>query len=434
MSHILVRGAAVFSLVGLIGFAGTQARAEKVEIQQSDDWHEADLPAGCRKSKGAEDAKVVIQACSKGLSKLKPAAKGWALFLRAYAHVERGDLAEAERDLRDGIAVAPDNDSLHHELSYVLIEAGDYDGAEGAATKAVNLRPSSPEHFQERAYARMLNGKYDEATEDYSLSLALSDTPAVSALRAFSLALNGDVAEAKSILEVLKVTTDETAKDWMKSANIVLDALKTPDGGSNAAKECQNILTDLDDAKKVVAPCTRAYRDAKTDQERADALRWRSMAWFYGYKWKMPARSDIEAAVRLAPRDNEILAQRGSLLMDIGGERNLARSIADTRRAIQMMGETENEPFVRVNLANALLLAGDAKAAEAEASTVIAVRPDIAGAYWARGSARIKLGDKSAGKADLIEAWARGSRDDRLKAELVNAGVDIDDIKAKPGL
>lgn len=397
-------------------------------------WDELGVPPGCERASNAAEAKQIIASCTLGLEGLTTEAKAWTQYLRGYAYVELKAYDKAYSELRAAIAQAPSVETFHTELAFVLIEFGDYDGGERAAARAMKLRPGSIRPLRERAYARLLKGDYYGSLEDSSAAIA-SDSDAVSrAVRAFTRALLGDVDGAREDLTELPKVTDSTTKEWSDLARLVLTALEEGNTGADATAICYRTPKDIDNTKDKVTPCTRAAFQVATDKaDRARALRYRSTAWLYGHDWKLTARADAEAAVRLEPGDPNNWAQRGWVLMSIGGKRNLRQAIADTKRAMEIMGARESETTIRINLADALLANGDAAAALREVEVFLARKPDNASALWTRGSARIALFDTERGKADLTAAWALGIRQDSLKEELEAQGIDVAQIKSRRG-
>ncbi len=103
------------------------------------------------------------------------------------AHLARGELAEAERDLETAVKLAPFLSSVHANLGLVRWRKGDVNGALEALRKGLEVEPGSPQVLQNLAAIYAEEGRTSEAHAALS---ALDETRA----SPYALIVRGDFA------------------------------------------------------------------------------------------------------------------------------------------------------------------------------------------------------------------------------------------------
>ena len=101
----------------------------------------------------------------------KPA---WALyFLRGSSFEQAGDWAKAEPDLRQALALAPDEPAVLNYLGYALLDRGlTLDAAETLIARASALRPDDGFITDSLGWAQFRRGRYDEAVATLERAVA----------------------------------------------------------------------------------------------------------------------------------------------------------------------------------------------------------------------------------------------------------------------
>ena len=386
-----------------------------------------DVPDICRPAKDKTDAQTVLDGCQETTDTSIPAdARARRLYYRAYAFVEQGKLEEAADALKKAIAIAPDMAALHHELAYVQIELGDFDAAEASAAEAMRLAPNDPEHPQERGFARLSKGDYTGAAADFGETLRLGGKPGMRSMRAYALALAGEIDAARADLATLDNANAVADNEfYRKLAITVVDNVKTADDNATARQNCADAFEAMTIEKTFASICTWAMRAAATPVDRANAMRFRSFIWRYALKLDEPAKSDIEAAVRLNPNDDGTLGQRCTTLRDTAERRRqVVRGIADCTRAIELCQKPDCKIAMRLNRGWSYYTIKDHDNALADAEAVIAAWPGRPDGYHLRGAVKLRKGDRDGAKADLLKANELGGKGDDLKALLKEVGVE----------
>jgi tetratricopeptide (TPR) repeat protein len=388
----------------------------------------AGLPDACRNAKDKADAQTVLDGCEESTDPSASAEdRARRLYFRAYAYVELGKLDEAADALKKAIALAPGMAALHHELAYIQVEIGEFDAAEASASEAMRLAPNDPEHPQERGFARLSKGDYAGAADDFGTSLRLGGTPGMRSMRAYASALAGEIDAARTDLATLDNTKAVAENEfYRKLATTLVDSIKTADDTAAARQKCADAFEAMTIEKQFASICTWAMRVAATPADRANALRFRSFVWQYAVKLDEPAKSDIEAAVRLNPNDHGTLGQRCTTLRDTAERRRqVVRAIADCTRAIELCDKPDCKLAMQYNRGWCYYTIREYDSALADAEAYIAAKPDRADGYHLRGAIKLRKGDRDGAKADLLKAKELGGKSDDLKALLKEVGVEL---------
>ncbi|MCA8965179.1 MAG: tetratricopeptide repeat protein [Planctomycetes bacterium] len=125
-------------------------------------------------------------------------------FVPAYVNLAdlqraRGQDAECERTLRDGIAVAPQNGELQHALGLCLIRSKRLPEAIVALGTAATAAPDHPRYAYVHAIALQTAGRLDEAIAALQAATQRSpDDPGLTELLVDYLVQQGDVSQARS--------------------------------------------------------------------------------------------------------------------------------------------------------------------------------------------------------------------------------------------
>lgn len=379
-------------------------------------------PAACA---NYQDVKTGSDAdCDAAIAKeTDPAVKSVLLFRRAYMIIDRGDFntyAEALANLDEAIRLLPTNYRALHERAYLYNEYGRWAEAEKDLDAAAALDPRNPDSYRERAMSRFYLGDLQGRYDDRNTVVMLVPKHAGSLIaRAIAAMWIGRFDQAKSDLgaaEALDTTSDEE-KAAIAENRAYLEAITLTSGG-DAAAACRNAdRNGGHNGKTVIGDCTRAFLDAKTGKDKADALTIRAIAWQLAGKDAL-AHEDYEIAAALDP-DNP--ARHSNLGYALVNAHHSTAAIKEFDRAIAL----KPDYVAYAGRASAKFNLHDLDGAYADAKTSFAMEPNVL-ALWIVGDvvyARTKSYDEA--KQYWVWAYHMGSRDDRLIERLKNAGVPI---------
>jgi Flp pilus assembly protein TadD len=145
----------------------------------------------------------------------------------AYFHIaklkaERGDLAEADKDLRRAVAINPKNDIIQSNLALVLARQGNLVEATEHFYRALEINPKDPSTLNNLAITLAQQGKLDEAIQHFQRALEIRPNDASGHTNLANVLLaRGDLDGAAKHLRVA-VEIDPADADNQSSLAIVL--------------------------------------------------------------------------------------------------------------------------------------------------------------------------------------------------------------------
>lgn len=307
---------------------------------------------------------------------------------------------------QEALAVFPDRPEVLDAVGQAYRSAGEANQAITTYNKLAQLRPDLPLPYMRMAELQIAAGDNAAALENLRKALALKPD-LLEAQRAI-IALDvtgGRTAEAlKAARDVQKARPTEAAgyilegnvhaatKAWSEAANAYRAGLKkvgTSDlavnlhaalsiGGKGSEADSfaaswlkdhpkdrrfRHHLAQLAIAKKDYASAAGQY-NALLETNADDVLALNNLAWVAGQQKDPKALQYAERAYKLVPNSGVILDTYGMLLLESG---DTARSVELLQRAV---AATPDAPAIRLNLARALLKAGQKDAARKELDTL----------------------------------------------------------------
>jgi len=395
---------------------------------------DAPNPAGCAgfaKNTTGSDAD-----CDSAIAKEKdPKAKSVMLFRRAYLEDAAGNFAtypKALADLDEALRLWPDNISALHERAYLYNEYGRWTEAQTDLDRQVRVAPNKINGYTERALARFGLGDLQGVEEDRRTELLLQpNQPRNYIAHARALMWLGRFDEARQDIaratDLAKRTADAEELKNISSVQTDIGLWTNVSDPKLAKNACLGAKTEAEYYKPTfVGDCTRAFLDAQTNKEKADALTQRSMMLPVAKQERSAGLGDLRIAYALDPSNPDHLFNLGSRLADV--HRGL-EAITYLDMALKLK-ETHYAYSAR---ASAKYDLGDINGAFADAKKSFEIKPDILALTVLGDCFHTK--DKTYNNAKIywIAAYHLGDRDDGLIARLKDAGVPIPPPDDVPG-
>lgn len=370
-------------------------------------------PPGCA-GYTTNDTGEASAACDDAIAhETDPKAKSMLLFRRAFIEDAPGDFKKypaALADLDLAIKLFPDNRMALHERAYIYVEYGRWSEALADLNAQIALLPDDGSGYSERAIPRFKLGDLQGAYDDRDADIRLRG-PTLDKLRARARAAMwlGRFDDAKR---------DLAASGVSEASDALGRQLALWQDNSGGRKTCE--LTDMPGPEandKLIGDCTIAFLAAKTPADRSAALTVRAVGWLQLAHDQDAHTADLEVAAALDPGNANVWANLGFAYMQqrhsTMGATMFDRSIALRPSFIAYGGRAA----ARLNIGDIDGAEGDAQRSNAIQLNELAmlILGDVA-------FARTKTYDKA--KEFWLKAWQLGSRDDRLRARLHDAGVD----------
>lgn len=313
-----------------------------------------------------------------------------ALQERAYLHNEFGRWAEALKDIDAKIALHPQAFNGYQERAMSRFHLGDLKGSFDDRNTVVLMQPGVAGPLVARAEARLWLGKFDEAKADLDAADAMAARKE-----------GGDVQ--KHIEEV----------------RAELSLLTKTSGRTPAAQACAEAEKSGDFAREgLVGDCTRAFLDARTPKEKADALTLRAIARVSATQDTTSAVGDHTIAAALDPDNSVPHANLGFAYM---AAHHSTAAIAEFDRSIAL----EPTFIAYAGRASAKSNLGDTDGAFADAKKSLEFQPNELALTVLGDCVHERTGSYEKAKKYWIEAYRLGDRDDGLIERLKAAGVPI---------
>ncbi|MEA3061447.1 MAG: hypothetical protein QOJ94_1228 [Sphingomonadales bacterium] len=303
---------------------------------------------------------------------------------RGIALIHQRKLDEAEAALRRAEALDPGDYVVHQGYGLLRAQRGQLDEALVAFTRALTLNPDDRYSRQRRAEVYQRLRRFKEALDDLE-AVAARDSKASDAWEAIALtrAEMGDEAGALAAIDKMAASMDDPI--WPKLMRG--DMLKR--FGHKA---------EADRAYLEGIQLAEADKKAHPDQVRADEGQRLYALWGLGRYAEGLAGFDAEVARRKHPDVPSVLNERCWQLATHGYK--LDDALSDCNKAVAAQS---NAAFLDSRALVELRL-GKTEAARKDYDAALALEPLHSSSLYGRGIARIRLGDKAGGEADLAAA------------------------------
>ncbi len=292
------------------------------------------------------------------------------LFDRGHRALAAGEFHEAVECFSRAVRLRPDVAAGYRYRAYALLELGDRTRALNDLDHAVRLKPDDPQALADRAAELYAQKAFDQAVADCDRVLELDPgRAAVYGLRGRCHADRGDTAAALRDFAAAVAGDPDHAADYLLSR--------------------ARLHLDCDDYAACVADCTAAIRldpdNPWAHHTRGTALHELSVKGpgNRGHHPRDPSADEAGAAEAMPPAEAAAMAEA-----DFGESARL-----DPDNGWPLLGRA----LVRLGR-------GDLGGAEADATRVIALMPEVSRGYELRGTARRQAGDLGGALADFDRA------------------------------
>jgi tetratricopeptide (TPR) repeat protein len=391
-------------------------------------------PPGCDDF-GSNTTGVASADCDAAIAaETDPQAKSVLLYRRAYIidaarQASRYDSAIA--DLSEAVRLYPRNWVAWHERGYLYNEMGWPDKAESDLDAQAQFTPQEPTVYEERALARFMRGNLQGAFEDRDADVRLSPgDPGALDARARALMWLGRFDAARQDADAASALAQKSGdKNALDFAAYVQESLKrwTMAGDSALAKQtCDGAMSEAAFvAPTFIGDCTRAFLDAKTGKERADALSQRASADELVEQRSSAGMDDFRLAIAFDPDNPERQFNLGSLLQNIGRYR-------EGLRYLDLSLAAKPDAYGFAARAGAKYGLEDYDGAFADAKKSFEMKPNELALTVLGDIDYTQRKDMKSAKLYWMGTYHLGDRDDGLIARLKKVGVDNPDAEPRP--
>lgn len=187
-----------------------KSRAQHLEFNLA----EALMAKGDKVSAG-EHFSVVIEACTRALSKSKKQGADYIKRGLTYARLEQPD--KAISDLQNGVSLLPNDANARYQLGHLLLAKGDTKGAIKEFDEALKINPKLNAAMVDRAEARFLDGDFIQARKDLDTVLAVEKSANGLLTRAMTRISLGDVGGAIADVQEVRSLNPGSLKQKQQS-------------------------------------------------------------------------------------------------------------------------------------------------------------------------------------------------------------------------
>ncbi|HEV7609674.1 MAG TPA: hypothetical protein VGO61_20230 [Steroidobacteraceae bacterium] len=343
------------------------------------------------------------------------------LFGRAYGAVERFRYDDALADLNTALATDPENTDYLRERAYVHGELSNFAQAIADLDLFIKQHPEEPSGYRERSFARHYYGDLKGSYDDRARVLELTPDSLQSLIARAEAALwlgrldeaTADATSAQSRAKTFnEAAAQSSASDLLSRINRWRDATH----GSRAAQRCSKAAAiHKAGSSKLIGDCSRAFFEASTGKDKADALSTRSIAWLVVANSETSATEDMKMALAFDPANVERHINLGYSYLSSShswaANREFERALAIEKHWLALAGRAA----ARVNL-------GDTDGALADALESQQLHPNEAAGSVLADIAYDK-GERDRARVLYLEVYRLGSRSDQLLQRLSELGV-----------
>ena len=325
---------------------------------------------------------------------------------RGAVFLKMNEVDDALKEFDEAVKLAPGLPSVYFERGTAYHRVDDYERAIADYTESIRLDPKEPLAWINRGMAEIFVNKVDEAIDDFDKALELSPEN-VNALiqRGFAYGLKRDFARAYADLnDALRVTPDNpTALFYRAQVEGVRGDTAKSLADYAAAQRSDPQNPRIYAARGAVLVGQGDYKEALKDLDHAIKLRPRDATQFlnrgiahFSLGEYAKAEADYTEALTIDPKFYQASNNRCITRAIIGAD--LKRARRDCLRAQEVR---PNDPFTYINLGLVELKEGDYAKSIQNYDAAIALDPRRARAFYGRGVAKIRSGDKKGGEADI---------------------------------
>jgi predicted O-linked N-acetylglucosamine transferase (SPINDLY family) len=275
-----------------------------------------------------------------------------ALLQQALERYQSGELAAAEKLVRDVLALDPDRPAAHHFLGVLALGDGRVDMAIASIGRAIELRPNEAQCHSNLGSALLAAGRLAEAEASYREALRLApDAPQLHYNLGALLARLGRLPDAEASFRAALAVQPDFADALINLANTLCAAGR-------------------------LAEAEASYREA----------------------------------LRLVPQSGAVHSLRGNALIGLG---RFDEAVAACTQALQLQPDLAE---AHANLANALFGLERYAAAEASCHAALRLKPDLVAALNTLANTLLAQGriDEAAAQYERVLALEPGHADARI--------------------
>jgi len=390
-------------------------------------------PAGCRNYQDVKTGVADPQCDAAIASETDARAKSTMLFRRAYIKDATGNFDNydgAIADLTEAIRLDSTNFAAYHERAYLYNELGRWQDALNDIDKQIMLFPTDPRGYQERSLSRFELGDLDGSFRDTDTDVKLVPTNAKNWIaRAQAELWLGRFDDAEQDVEagskLANDAHDDGAIAFAKDVSRQISVWRKTSDVASPADECRKAeKSGMHLVPTSVGDCTKAFLEAATPHDRADALTVRAVAFLMLQSDTASATADRQLAVAFDPNN-------------AGNHSNLAFSYMDGHHSTAAVWEFNRaiaiEPsfYAYAGRAAAYANLGKHDLADADARKSLAIKPNDL-ALTILGDLSFSKNDLQVAKTYWLQAYDLGDRDDGLKARFEKVGMKWSDARQDP--
>jgi serine/threonine-protein kinase len=220
---------------------------------------------------------------------------------RAQAHEALGQTREAEAEYRRAVSLKPDYWGTYNLLGRFLYRQGRHPEAEEAYERALDLAPENERVLSNLGIVFAVKGRYDEGAAMFERSLAARPTVAAASNLATIEFQRQRYTEAARALEKAIALDDRDYRIWRNLAA----AYRQAPGERDKAKAAYRKTVELAEVARSVNP-----QDAQAHTVLADGYSMLGDA--------KRARDSLATALRLAPRNLEVVETAAAVYEELG--------------------------------------------------------------------------------------------------------------------
>ena len=328
---------------------------------------------------------------------------------RGAAFLKMDEPRKAIADLDAAIKLAPEQASVYFERGTAFHRVEDYERAVADYTQSIKLDPKEPLAYINRGMAATFLGQLDAAIDDFDTALSYApDNVNAYIQRSYAYASRREFAKAfADINEALRLTPDNAA------ARYYLGLIHVLRGDTDHAFAEFTAAAGLDPTNSRIFGSLAILHSGRGDYASAienldkliklrpkDPVNYlnRGIALFSKGDYEK-AISDYTSALGLDPKMIPALNNRCMAFAVVG--KDLAQARADCDEVKKL---APRDSYVHINLGLIDLKQGQYAKAIAQYDAALAIDPQRPRAYYGRGLAKIKSGDKAGGDADILTA------------------------------
>jgi putative PEP-CTERM system TPR-repeat lipoprotein len=329
-------------------------------------------------------------------------------FLRGQAHLERRELARAEKDFQTAIALSGEHGKALLGLARLRHLEGENKEAEKFVDRALKVAPDNPDASYSKAEILRVRRDFAGALKHYSRTIEINDShvPARISRAATFIDSNRHNDALADVLYIRRVLPQNPQGIYLHAMILTLNGKYAE--ANEALRDVANVLDNADpnevvnDSRAMLLRGVIAYSRRRFDDAYPYLSRFVELVPHHAGARKMlgaillrrdealAAVKMLEPAVRIAPDDANLLALLGNAHMR---NKDYEKATDAFQKAVEIAPDLKS---IKTQLALSQLAIGDNVSATAELETVVAGNQSIGQAEIILGMAKLKDGDHRA--------------------------------------